>query len=240
MAKLCIIDKKRDRIMADYGQFCPVAKASELLGERWTLLILRELVLGTHRFSEFQRGLSRISPTLLSKRLGQLERAGIVIRKPQKGMKGFEYYLTPSGRELAPLIEQLAGWGMRWARGQLSDGELDVEFLMWDIQRRLQLDALPDGETVICFIFNELEKFKSWWLVVEDDKVDLCTENPGKEVDVYINASVRSMVEIWQGNLDIRKALRDQVITVIGNKAVRLSLPDWLGICLYAHIKPAV
>ena len=117
-------------------------------------------------------------------------------------------------------------------------GEVGLGLLTARHERIAQCDW--DGETVICFIFNELEKFKSWWLVVEDDKVDLCTENPGKEVDVYINASVRSMVEIWQGNLDIRKALRDQVITVIGNKAVRLSLPDWLGICLYAHIKPAV
>lgn len=225
--------------MADYGQFCPVAKASELLGERWTLLILRELVLGTHRFSEFQRALSRISPTLLSKRLGQLEGAGIVIKKPQKGLKGYAYFLTPSGRELSPLIEHLAGWGMRWARGQLSDEELDVEFLMWDIQRRLNLEALPDGETVICFIFNELEKYKSWWLVVSDDGVDLCTENPGKEVDVYINTSVRTLVEIWQGNLKIRTALHDQLVTTIGNSKLVRSMPEWLGICLYAHIQPA-
>src|SRR5210317_2042479 len=152
--------------MADYGQFCPVAKASELLGERWTLLILRELSLGSNRFSQFQRALSRISPTLLTRRLAQLEQAGIVIKKPQQGRRGFTYQLTPAGKELSPLIEQLAVWGMRWARGQLSNEELDVEFLMWDIQRRLQLDALPGGETVICFIFNELEKFKSWWLVI--------------------------------------------------------------------------
>jgi len=225
--------------MADYGQFCPVAKASELLGERWTLLILRELVLGTHRFSEFQRALSRISPTLLSKRLGQLEESGIVIRKPQKGLKRYEYFLTPSGRELAPLIEHLAGWGMRWARGQLSDEELDVEFLMWDIQRRLNLDALPDGETVICFIFNELEKYKSWWLVVRDDGVDLCTENPGKEVDVYFNTSVRTLVEVWRGDLKIRTALREQKVTAIGDPLLVRTMPDWLGICLYAHIQPA-
>jgi len=225
--------------MADYGQFCPVAKASELLGERWTLLILRELVLGTHRFSEFQRALSRISPTLLSKRLGQLEEAGIVIRKPQKGLKGYEYFLTPAGKELAPLIEHLAGWGMRWARGQLSDEELDVEFLMWDIQRRLNLDALPDGETVICFIFNELEKYKSWWLLVSDDGVDLCTENPGKEVDVYLNTSVRTLVEVWRGDVKIRTALREQKVTAIGNPQLVRSLPDWLGICLSADIESA-
>jgi len=128
---------------------------------------------------------------------------------------------------------------MRWARGQLTDEELDVEFLMWDIQRRLNLEALPDGETVICFIFNELEKYKSWWLVVSDGSVDLCTENPGKEVDIYVNTSVRTLVDVWQGNLKIRTALRDQLVTAIGNSQLVRTMPDWLGICLYAHIRPA-
>ncbi len=225
--------------MADYGQFCPVAKASELISERWTLLILRELMLGTQRFSDFQRALSRISPTLLTKRLGQLEVARLLVKKPQKGRKGYEYFLTPAGRELAPLIEHLASWGMRWARGQLDDEELDVEFLMWDIQRRLQHDALPDGETVICFIFDELQKYKFWWLIVFDGNVDLCTENPGKDVDIYVKSSVRTMVEVWKGDLAIRNALRDQRITTQGSRQLTRSLPDWLGICLYAHIKPA-
>ena len=134
--------------MSDYGQFCPIAKASELIGERWTILILRELLLGTHRYSEFQRTLSRISPSLLTKRLKQLEQAGIIVRKSQPGKKGYHYFLTPAGKELSPVIEHLAMWGMRWARGQLRDEELDVEFLMWDIQRRIQFNMLPDGETV--------------------------------------------------------------------------------------------
>lgn len=148
--------------MTDYGQFCPVAKATELLGERWMILVLRELLLGSHRYSEFQRALSRISPSLLTKRLKQLEAAGIIIRKAQHNRKGYDYFLTPAGKELAPIVKHLATWGMRWARGQLNDDELDVEFLMWDIQRRLQTDMLPDGETVFCFIFDDLSKFKNW------------------------------------------------------------------------------
>ena len=182
--------------MTDYGQFCPVAKASALLGERWTILIIRELVLGTTRFSEFQRALSRISPTLLTKRLKQLEEAGIVIKKAQGGRKGFCYYLTPAGKELSPIIEHLAIWGMRWARGRLNEEELDVEFLMLELQRRLQCDALPDGETVIGITFGELKNFKSWWLIADNGAVDLCTENPGKEVDIYLHSSVRTMVEV--------------------------------------------
>jgi len=224
--------------MVDYGQFCPVAKATELIGERWTILIIRELVLGTHRFSDFQRALSRISPALLTKRLKDLEKAGIIIRKTQQGRRGYQYFLTPAGRQLSPIIEHLATWGMRWARGQLTDEELDVEFLMWEVQRRLDTTALPDGETVLCFIFEELTQFKSWWIVIDGSDVDLCTKNPGKDVDLYISSTVRSMVEIWEGDLELRTALRKQLIKTNGNRQLVKTLPDWFGICLYANIKP--
>lgn len=225
-------------LLTDYGQFCPVAKATELLGEKWMLLILRELLLGSHRYNEFQRALSRISPTLLTKRLKQLESAGIIIRKAQQGRKGHEYFLTPAGKQLAPIVEHLAIWGMRWARGQLSDDELDVEFLMWDIQRRLQLDMLPDGETVLCFIFDGLQKFNSWWLVVHNGEVDLCTENPGKDVDLYIRTSLRNLVEIWNGDIEIKSALNKELIKTQGNKQLAKTMPEWLGICLYADVRP--
>lgn len=223
--------------MIDYGQFCPVAKATELIGERWTLLILRELVLGTHRFSDFQRALSNISPSLLSKRLKDLEKSGIIIKKSQQGRRGYQYYLTPAGRQLSPIIEHLAVWGMRWARGQLTDRELDVEFLMWEIQRRLDIEALPDGETVLCFIFEELDQFKSWWVVVNNRNVDLCTENPGKDVDLYISSTVRTMVEIWEGELDLKLALRKQLIKTNGVQQLSKTLPAWFGICLYADVE---
>ena len=223
--------------MVDYGQFCPVAKATELIGERWTILIIRELVLGTHRFSDFQRALSRISPSLLTKRLNALEEAGIIIKKAQHGRRGYEYFLTPAGRQLSPIIEHLATWGMRWARGQLTDSELDIEFLMWEIQRRLDTGALPDGETVLCFIFEELTQFKSWWIVVQDNDVDLCTKNPGKDVDLYISSTVRSMVEIWEGELDLSTAQRKNLLKTNGNRKLVKTLPDWFGICLYADVK---
>ena len=136
--------------MPGYGQFCPMAKATELVGEKWTLLVLRELFLGTTRFSDFQRALSRMSPTLLSKRLRHLEQCGIVIRKKRPGQRGYEYRLSAAGRELGPLIEILATWGMRWARARLTNDELDVEFLMREMQRQLDVEKLPDKyETVI-------------------------------------------------------------------------------------------
>jgi len=224
--------------MTDYGQFCPVAKATEIVGERWTLLILRELMLGTRRFNDFQRALSRISPTLLNTRLKSLEAYGILIKKKIPGQKGYEYRLTPSGKELGPLIETLAVWGMRWARGQMTDAELDVEFLMWELQRRLQTQHLPAGESIICFTFAELEQFKHWWLVVNDDEVDLCTRDPGKDIDLYVSSSVRSLAEVWRGDVGLKAALADGRIKAHGLRALERSLPDWLGLCLYKDVQP--
>ena len=224
--------------MTGYGQFCPVAKATEVIGEKWTLLVLRELLLGTTRFNDFQRAISRMSPTLLAKRLRHLEECGIIIRKKISGQKGYEYRLTAAGKELGPLIEVLAVWGMRWARGQMTDDELDVEFLMWDVQRRLQTEHLPDGETVICLVFDELKKYKTWWLLVDGDVVDLCTEDPGKDVDLYLNSSVRTVVEVWEGDLDIRAALRDKSIRAHGPRHLIRTMPDWFGMCLYKEVRP--
>ena len=224
--------------MAGYGQFCPVAKATEVIGEKWTLLVLRELLLGTTRFNEFQRALARMSPTLLTKRLRHLEERGLVIRKKLSGQKGYEYRLTAVGKELAPLIEVLATWGMRWARGQLSDDELDVEFLMRELQRRLQTEYLPDGLTVISVSFDELAEHKTWWLLVEDDLVDLCTDDPGKNIDLYINSSVRTLVEVWEGDLEIRTALSKGLIKAHGLRHLVHTMPDWFGVCLYKDIRP--
>jgi DNA-binding HxlR family transcriptional regulator len=225
--------------MTAYGQFCPAAKAAEIIGERWTMLILRELLLGTTRFNDFQRALSRISPTLLTKRLKYLEEKGILVRRKMSGKKGYEYRLTAAGKELGPMIDLLAAWGMRWARGQMTDDELDVEFLMWEIQRRLKTKNLPDGETTICLAFDELAKHQTWWLLIDNDSVDLCTEDPGKDVDLYINSEVRTMVEVWAGDRDLRKALREKSIKTHGMRHLIRTMPDWFGLCGVSHIRPA-
>lgn len=182
--------------MTSYGQFCPIAKATEIVGDKWTMLILRELLVGTTRFNDFQRSMSRISPTVLNKRLKILETKGVIIRKRQSGLKRYDYLLTAMGRELEPVVENLAIWGMRWARGQMTNDELDVELLMWDLRRRIDASSLPDGETVICFTFTDLDKHKTWWLVFNGEDVDLCTESTGKDVDIYISSDLRTLVEI--------------------------------------------
>jgi len=224
--------------MTGYGQFCPVAKATEIIGEKWTLLVLRELLLGTTRFNDFQRALSRMSPTLLAKRLRCLEECGIIIRKKLSGQRGYEYRLTAAGKELGPLIEVLAVWGMRWARSQLGDDELDVEFLMRELQRRLQTECLPDGVTVICLMFDELTKHKTWWLLVDGDVVDLCTDDPGKDVDLYISSSVRTIVEVWEGDVEIRTALRNGSVKTNGSRHLIRTMPEWFGVCLYKEVRP--
>lgn len=225
--------------MTSYGQFCPVSKATEIIGEKWTLLILRELLMGTSRFNDFQRSMSRISPTVLNKRLKQLEEKGVVLKKRLSGQKGFEYRLTAMGKELEPLIEQVAIWGQRWARGQMSDDELDVEGLMWDIHRRIQTDSLPDGETVLSFYFSDLDKYRKWWLVVSRDDVDLCTEDTGKDVDLYISSDLRTMVEVWLGDRNLKAMLRNERIKAVGSKVLIRSMEDWFGLGVFAHVRPA-
>ena len=225
--------------MTSYGQFCPVAKATEIIGDKWTMLILRELMLGPSRFNDFQRSLSRISPTILAKRLKHLEARGVIVRRKLSGQKGSEYRLTAAGKELEPLIETLARWGMRWARKQMSDDELDVEFLMWDMHRRILTQSLPDGQTVLSISFNDLDKYKSWWLVIEGDDVDLCTEDTGKDVDLYVSTELRTMVEIWEGDTDLKKAIRDEAVIAVGDKALIRTMPDWFGLCPYAEVRPA-
>ena len=222
-----------------YGQFCPIAKAAEVLGERWTILIIRELLVGTTRFSDLQRGLSQISPTLLTKRLTQLQDCGLVVRKNVPRQRRIEYYLTPAGRELMPIILGLADWGMKWARGQMSDAELDVELLMQDFSRRIDHNHLTGGRTVIQFIFSGLSKFERWWIVIEaNNERELCVDNPGKEVDVVIRSDVRTMAEIWAGDSQIPAMKKAGRLHVSGDSFLIRTMASWLRPGMSAHVRP--
>ena len=221
-----------------YGQFCPIAKAAEIIGERWTLLILRELLLGSTRYNELQRALSQISPTLLSKRLAQLEDHGLLLKRAVSGAKRFEYQLTPSGRQLEPVLMGLGEWGMRWARGQMTDDELDVELLMTEFKRRSDTDQLPSGRVVVKFYYPELDQFSVWWIVFEEDgSRELCVNNPGKETDLTITADLRAMTEIWAGDLTVNQAKKAGRLKLAGNPVIGRTLSSWLGISLLAHVK---
>ena len=222
-----------------YGQFCPIAKATEILGERWTILIVRELLLGTSRFCDFQRALSQISPTLLTQRLGQLVDCGLVIRKPSPAGKRPEYFLTASGKELGPIISQLAEWGMRWARGQMSDEDLDVELLMVDICRRLDPATLPGGVTVLHFDFGRIDKLSRWWIVIEEDRRELCVQPPGRESDACVQTDVRTLVQVYSGDVTVGNARREGKLTVTGSPQLAQTVSKWMPVSSVAHVRPA-
>lgn len=213
--------------MLKYGQFCPIAKASEVLGEKWTVLIVRELLLGTKRFNDFQRALSLISPTVLAKRLKTLEEHGLVFRKAMDGGRSSEYHLTPAGKELYPVIEELAVWGMRWARKHMEDSELDVELLMWDVQRRIDRDALPGRQAVIRFSFPELKRYRDWWVVVDEEGADLCTNDPGKDVDLYVVSDPRTLIEVWMGDATLSAAMSSGRLKLVGSALYSRTMKDW-------------
>lgn len=222
-----------------YGQFCPIAKAAEVLGERWTILLIRELLLGTARYSDFQRALSQISPTLLTKRLNQLVDCGLVERKTPAGQQRAEYHLTPAGRELEPVVLGLGQWGMKWARGQMRADELDVQMLMYDLCRRIDPDHLPPGRNVIGFSFTGLPKFAHWWIVIEPDRErELCVDHPGKPVDLQIRTDVRTLVEIWARDTEISAAKKSGRLQLSGSTLLARTLPAWLRPGLLADIRP--
>ena len=225
--------------MLEYGQFCPVAKTAEILSEKWTLLIVRELLLGATRFNQIQRAMSKISPTVLNKRLSTLQQHGLLVRKRVPDQKVYEYQLTECGRELFPLVVKMAEWGMRWARSTMRDEELDVELLMTDIQRRIDPAKLPSGQTVIKFKFTDLKNYANWWIKIVDRDVDLCIDNPGCDIDAYFTADLRTMTEVWMGDVSLQKAQNERRLTVNVLSPHLHNLKSWFPLYRLADIRPA-
>ena len=223
----------------EYGQFCPIAKASEIIGEKWTLLVVRELLMGGSRFSELQRGLSLISPTMLSKRLGTLEQHGLVMKKKIPNQKGYEYFPTKSCSELLPIIKSLGDWGMRWARSNLSEKDYDVELLMLYLKRSINPENLIGNETVIRFKFTDIKDYPNWWMLVKGNEVDLCVNDPGKEVDVYFTTTVKTMAGIWMGDTSYKKAIANDELKLVGPKALTKDISNWMQSSVFTDISPA-
>ncbi|MEZ5832482.1 MAG: helix-turn-helix domain-containing protein [Dongiaceae bacterium] len=221
--------------MRQYGQFCPVAKSAEIIGDPWSILIVRELLLGSSRFNTLQRGLPRISPTVLNTRLKELEERGVIVKRRLGGQRGHSYQLTAAGRELSAVVEALAVWGMRWAREEMTPDDLDVSFLMFDIQRRIDKAALPEGETVLCFQFTDIAKFCHWWLVCQGSQVDLCYEDPGKDVSCYITGTSRDLIGIWMGDIPLSKALKAGRIQLTGERHLCRTFPRWFALSAAAN-----
>ena len=215
-----------------YGQFCPVAKAMELLDERWTLLVVRELMLGSRHFNALRRGVPRMSPALLSKRLHTLVRAGVVERW-EEGNR-ISYQLTPSGKELEPIVEALGRWGIRWIP-ELGDEDLDPHLLLWDIHRNIATEAVPEGRTVLKFVFTDVAPaVRDWWIVITADGVDVCDSDPGFDVRVGVESTLRTLTLLWRGDLTWNNALRSGDMALHGEQLARQALPRWLRLSTLA------
>ncbi len=211
-----------------YGQFCPLAKAAELLCERWTMILVRELTAGSRRFNDLRRGMPLVSPTLLSRRLKQLVDAGVVAHVTDANDVP-AYDLTEAGRELRPMVEFMGVWGHRWVGSRLNEDELDVSLLMWDIRRGVDATRFPPHRVVVQFEFADAPQGRrDWWLVSEDGETDLCMEDPGHEVDLLVRSDVRSLTAVWLCRTTLAETRRRRTVEVMGDERLASQLSSWL------------
>lgn len=208
-----------------YGQFCPIAMAAELLATRWTLVVLGEMLSGSTRFNEIHRGVPRMSTALLTKRLRELEAAGVLTRE------GTSYVLTPAGRDLGPVVRGLGSWALRWVDTDCSLGNLDVRLLMWNMRRNLRVDPMPPRRVVIEFFYPDLspDEQRFWLIVAPGCAVDLCSIDPGHDVDLLVTAELRAMTSAWMGLSDFGAELRDRRIELSGDQSLSDTFTVWIG-----------
>lgn len=223
--------------MKAYGQFCPVAVASEVFAQRWTPLILREIFAGCSRFNEIHRGVPLISRTLLAQRLRQLESAGVLVSRSHKN--GREYLLTEAGAEFRPVIEGLGAWGQRWTV-RVDPAHLDAGFLMWNLQRRIAADRLPSDRVVVRFDFHSLPRKHRgphvFWLVLDRPQIDLCLKDPGLEVGLYVSADLATFARLWLGDVPFSAATRAGGIRLTGRRDWARAFPGWLLLSRFAKV----
>jgi DNA-binding HxlR family transcriptional regulator len=214
--------------MMRYGQFCPIAKAAEIVAERWTPLVIHELLCGSTHFSAIRRGVPLMSQTLLSARLKELERVGVVERRALVP-RGHEWRLTDAGQALAPVIIELGEWGVRYAQDPLRDDELEVTVLVWNIRRRVDPIVFGVDRVVVKFEFTDVPMGKRhWWVVNDRGAVDLCPTDPGFPVDIYFTTDIRTMIAIWFGKLRLDAAVRADRVELIGPRQLCDLLRSWL------------
>jgi DNA-binding HxlR family transcriptional regulator len=198
-----------------YGQYCPVARAAEILADRWTVLIVRELLADVTHFNELERGLPHMSRSLLAERLRRLEQVGVLERRTVKNGKWCEYRLTPAGRELQRLVDVLGEWGARWAFGDPRPTELDPIVLLWWMRRRVCFDRIPRRRVVLQFEFLGLRK-GTYWLLVEPKDATVCLKNPGFDIDLIVTADIGAFYRLWLGHLTLAEAIRSGQVSLDG------------------------
>ncbi|MGP3959145.1 winged helix-turn-helix transcriptional regulator [Nonomuraea sp. 3N208] len=224
--------------MKRYGQYCPVARAAEILAERWTLLVIRELLWGEDRFNAIARGLPRISPSLLAARLRELQRAGLVQRHIIDGEP--RYRLTQAGLELQPLLEQIGAWGVRWMH-ELRPDEFDPVLLMLDIKRQSQPACMPERAATVQLHFRDAPTGQQrWWLVLSrSGGADVCDTDPGFPINVWLETEVATLTRIWMGDMSWSAALRGAALRLSGDPAACRALPQWLDVSPFAAVERA-
>lgn len=226
--------------MKSYGQFCPVAKAAEIFCVRWTALILRDLAGGATRFSQLRRGVPLVSPSLLSRRLKDLEAEGIVERRRSPAGQSWTYHLTEAGQEFVPLVVALGTWGQRWTRRALAPHEIDLDLLLWALEGSVRPAAFGDRRTLVELQVSDQPAHKRrWWYLNENGACEFCVHDPGFGVDLYLIADLPTLIYVWRGDLALATALGDGRIEALGDAGVRAALADWLGVSVLAHVKPA-
>lgn len=222
-----------------FGQFCPIAVACEVFAERWTPIILRELIAGSQHFNEIHRGVPLMSRGLLVRRLGELEEAGVIVREKLEGKRGHRYLLTEAGREFAPVIQGLGRWGQRWTP-RVERRNLDAGFLMWNVRRRIAVERLPERRVVACFRFSGAPRGsrgkRAFWLLLERSGVQLCLEDPGFDVDVLVEADLATMANVWLGDTALATALDSGAIRLMGPRALTSAFPGWLMLSAFAGV----
>ena len=224
--------------MKSYGQFCPVAKAAEVFCERWTPLILRDLAIGATRFSELQRGVPLASPTLLSQRLKQLEKEGIVLRRMAPSGGVWTYHLSPAGEELASVVLSLGVWGQKWSRRELAQHEVDLGLLLWAMERGAKPDAFGSERIVIELTFtDQIEKKRYWWFLNEAGRCELCLKAPDRDVDLFVETTLTDMIYIWRGDLPLAQAIEAGRLSIHGTSQLRQAFGRWLSISPLAHVE---
>lgn len=224
--------------MKTYGQFCPIAKASEIFCERWTSLILRDMSVGATRFSQLQRGIPLASPTLLSKRLKELEAEGIIERRKSETRQSWTYHLTPAGEEFVPIVLALGTWGQRWTRRELMEHEIDLDLLLWAMENSVNPDVFGKERGLVELQVTDQPAHKRrWWFLNENDRCELCIKEPGFEVDLYIYADLPTLIYVWRGDLSLKEAIDTDRLEAHGPRSASKLVRQWLGAGALAHVK---
>ena len=225
--------------MKTYGQFCPVAKAAEIFAERWTPLIIRELLMGSRKFSELEIGMAHIPRSLLSQRLRSLEAAGVLTRKTVGNSKRPEYHLTEAGADLFEVVKGLGDWGQKWVNHDIGPADVDPALLTWDMHRRVNVDLLPPGKVVIQLTFHGASKGE-YWLVLERPEPSVCLQDPGFDIDLFVSADTIAMHKVWMGMASLADCIDDGLIVLDGLTAHVEAFPRWFKLSIFSDVKAVV